>query len=54
MNVLYNKTHYKLSLSQLRTAGHLIDQVVKDHVCLLKLGDSLFQCKELKRSVLGR
>ncbi|KAJ7859650.1 nucleolar GTP-binding protein 1-domain-containing protein [Mycena olivaceomarginata] len=36
MNVLYDKNHYKLALGQLRTARHLIDQVAKDYVRLLK------------------
>ncbi|KAH8093188.1 hypothetical protein DFH11DRAFT_1887610, partial [Phellopilus nigrolimitatus] len=40
MNVLYDKNHYKLALGQLRTARHLIDQVAKDYVRLLKFGDS--------------
>lgn len=32
MNVLYDKDHYKLALSQLSTARHLIDHVAKDYV----------------------
>lgn len=54
MNVLYDKNHYKLALGQLRTARHLIDQVGKDYVRLLKFGDSLYRCKQLKRAALGR
>ncbi|TFY55604.1 hypothetical protein EVJ58_g8141 [Rhodofomes roseus] len=54
MNVLYDKNHYKLALGQLRTARHLIDQVAKDYVRLLKFGDSLYRCKQLKRAALGR
>jgi len=78
MNVLYDKDHYKLALSQLSTARfpqfallapvslkkrkthlvyhfrHLIDNVAKDYVRLLKFGDSLYRCKQLKRSALGR
>ena len=54
MNVLYDKNHYKLALGQLRTAKHLIDQVAKDYVRLLKFGDSLYRCKQLKRAALGR
>lgn len=54
MNVLYDKDHYKLALSQLSTARHLIDHVAKDYVRLLKFGDSLYRCKQLKRSALGR
>jgi nucleolar GTP-binding protein len=54
MNVLYDKNHYKLALGQLHTAKHLIDQVGKDYVRLLKFGDSLYRCKQLKKAALGR
>ncbi|KAJ8658800.1 hypothetical protein O0I10_005526 [Lichtheimia ornata] len=54
MNVLYDKDHYKLALGQVNTARHLIDQVAKDYVRLLKFGDSLYRCKQLKRAALGR
>lgn len=54
MNVLYDKNHYKLALGQLRTARNLIDQVAKDYVRLLKFGDSLYRCKQLKKAALGR
>jgi len=54
MNVLYDKDHYKLALGQINTARHLIDNVAKDYVRLLKFGDSLYRCKQLKRAALGR
>ncbi|PKI85440.1 Nucleolar GTP-binding protein 1 [Malassezia vespertilionis] len=54
MNVLYDKNHYKLALGQINTARHLIEQVAKDYVRLIKFGDSLFRCKQLKRAALGR
>ncbi|RKP08261.1 P-loop containing nucleoside triphosphate hydrolase protein, partial [Thamnocephalis sphaerospora] len=54
MNVLYDKDHYKLALGQINTARHLIGQVAKDYVRLLKFGDSLYRCKQLKRAALGR
>ncbi|XP_072390132.1 nucleolar GTP-binding protein 1 [Diabrotica undecimpunctata] len=54
MNVLYDKDHYKLALGQLNTARHLIDNVAKDYCRLLKYGDSLYRCKQLKRAALGR
>jgi len=54
MNVLYDKDHYKLALGQINTARHLIDNVSKDYVRLLKFGDSLYRCKQLKRAALGR
>lgn len=52
--MLYDKNHYKLALGQLNTARHLISQVAKDYVRLLKFGDSLYRCKQLKRAALGR
>ncbi|RSH90084.1 Nucleolar GTP-binding protein 1 [Saitozyma podzolica] len=54
LNVLYDKNHYKLALGQLNTARHLISQVAKDYVRLLKFGDSLYRCKQLKRAAIGR
>lgn len=54
LNVLYDKNHYKLALGQLSTARHLIEQVAKDYVRLIKFGDSLYRCKQLKRAAMGR
>lgn len=54
LNTLYNKDHYKLSLGQINMARHLIDKVASDYVKLLKYGDSLYRCKQLKKSALGR
>lgn len=54
LNVLYDKDHYKLALGQLNTAKNLIDRVAQDYVRLIKYGDSLYRCKELKRAALGR
>jgi len=54
MNVLYDRDHYKLALGQLNTCRHLIDTIAKDYLKLLKYGDSLYRCKQLKRAALGR
>merc|ERR1712136_659317 len=54
MNVLYDRDHFKLALGQINTVRHLIDNVSKDYVRLLKYGDSLYRCKQLKRAALGR
>mmetsp|Transcript_8593 Transcript_8593/g.32320 ORF Transcript_8593/g.32320 Transcript_8593/m.32320 type:complete len:674 (-) Transcript_8593:61-2082(-) len=54
MNVLYDRDHYKLALGQLNTAKTIIDSVARDYVKLLKYGDSLYRCKQLKRAALGR
>lgn len=54
INVLYSKDHYKLALGQLNTARNLIDGISKDYVRMIKYGDSLYRCKQLKRAALGR
>lgn len=54
MNVLYDRDHYKLALGQLSTARNLIDNVAKDYTRLLKFGDSLYRCKQLKVTTLPR
>ena len=54
LNTLYDRDHYKIALSQLSMAKHLIEQVSRDYVRLLKFGQSLFQCKQLKRAGMGR
>jgi len=54
INVLYDKDHYKLALGQINTARHLIENVAKDYVRLIKFGDSLYRCKQLKKAALGR
>jgi nucleolar GTP-binding protein len=54
MNVLYDKDYYKLALGQLHNAKRLIDNIAADYLRLLKYGDSLYRCKQLKRAALGR
>ncbi|CAN6675118.1 nucleolar GTP-binding protein 1 [Trichomonascus vanleenenianus] len=54
LDTLYEKNHYKMSLAALSRAKGLIEQVSRDYVRLLKFGQSLYQCKQLKRAALGR
>lgn len=54
INVLYDKDHYKLALGQLNTCRAIIEKIGKDYVKLLKYGDSLYRCKQLKKAALGR
>jgi nucleolar GTP-binding protein len=54
MNVLYDRDHYKLALGQLSTARRLVDTIGRDYLKLIKFGDSLYRCKQLKRAALGR
>ncbi|KAH7830453.1 putative Nucleolar GTP-binding protein 1 (NOG1) [Monocercomonoides exilis] len=54
MNVLYDKDHYKLALGQINMARHLIDNIARDYIKMMKYADSLYRCKQLKRAALGR
>ncbi|RCK58194.1 Nucleolar GTP-binding protein 1 [Candida viswanathii] len=54
MDTLYEKNHYKVSLAAVSKAKTLIEQVSRDYNRLLKFGQSLYQCKQLKRAALGR
>ena len=54
MNILYDRDHYKLALGQMSSVKHMIDNVGKEYLKLLKFGDSLYRCKALKRAALGR
>ncbi len=50
----YDADHFKVALGQVSTAKHLIETISRDYVRLLKYGQSLFQCKQLKVAGLGR
>ncbi len=54
MNILYDRDHYKLALGQVNTAKSLVMNLSKDYLKLMKYGDSLYRCKQLKRAALGR
>ena len=54
INTLYDADHFRIALGQLNTAKGLIETVARDYIRLLKYGQSLFQCKQLKRAALGR
>ena len=54
MHVLYDRDHYKVALGQVGAVRHIVDNVGRDYVRLLKYGDSLYRCKALKRAALGR
>ncbi|KAG5513666.1 hypothetical protein PMAC_000704 [Pneumocystis sp. 'macacae'] len=40
LNILYDKDHFKIALSHIATAKHLIEAVARDYIRLLKYGDS--------------
>ncbi|KAM0340399.1 hypothetical protein ACHAPQ_001094 [Fusarium lateritium] len=54
LNTLYDADHFRIALGQMSTAKHLIETISRDYVRLIKYGQSLFQCKQLKRAALGR
>lgn len=54
MNVLYDKDHYKIALGQVSKAIKIIDNISKDYVRMMKYADSLYRCKMLKKTALGR
>jgi nucleolar GTP-binding protein len=54
MNVLYDKDHYKIALGQVNKARTIINNIAKEHVRMMKYADSLYRCKMLKRTALGR
>jgi len=54
MHVLYDRDHLKVALGQVSAVRHIIDSIGRDYVRLMKYGDSLYRCKQLKRAALGR
>ena len=54
MNILYDKDHYKIALGQVNTCRHLVANIAREYVRLMKYSDSLYRCKLLKRAALGR
>ncbi|CAN0226388.1 unnamed protein product, partial [Phaeothamnion confervicola] len=54
LNILYDRDHYKLALGQINMCKKLVEALSRDYVRLLKYGDSLYRCKQLKRAALGR
>ena len=54
MNILYDRDHFKLALGQVNTAKNLIAGLSKDYLRMMKYGDSLYRCKQLKWAALGR
>jgi len=54
MNILYDKDHYKIALGQINKAQNIIDGISKDYIRMLKYADSLYRCKTLKKTALGR
>lgn len=54
INVLYDKDHYKMALGHIKTVASAIARTEKEYTKLIKYGDSLYRCKQLKRAALGK
>ncbi|SOV74669.1 nucleolar GTP-binding protein 1, putative [Plasmodium sp. gorilla clade G3] len=53
-NILYDRDHYKLSLGQCSYVSKSLIRICHDYIKLLKFSSSLYKCKMLKISALGR
>ncbi|VTZ66299.1 nucleolar GTP-binding protein 1, putative [Plasmodium chabaudi chabaudi] len=53
-NILYDRDHYKLALGQCSYASKSVVKICHDYIKLLKFSSSLYKCKMLKISALGR
>lgn len=54
VNVLYDRDHYKMALGHVKIICTSIQRTEKEYVKLVKYGDSLYRCKQLKRAALGK
>jgi len=53
-DINYEKDHYKVALGQINTLRSQCVKFGADYTKLLKYGDSLYRCKQLKKACLGR
>lgn len=51
---MFQRQHYKLSLSKLSKSKRVIDIIGRNFVKLVKNGSSLYTCKQLKKEAIGR
>ncbi|KCZ76337.1 hypothetical protein H311_02665, partial [Anncaliia algerae PRA109] len=49
INVLYDKDHFKMALGHCNTTKNVVEGIEKEFLNLLKYGDSLYRCKQLKK-----
>jgi len=54
LNLMFQRQHYKLSLSKLSKSKRVIDIISRNFVKLVKNGSSLYTCKQLKKEAIGR
>jgi len=53
-DINYERDHYKVALGQINTLKSQCVKFGADYSKLLKYGDSLYRCKQLKKACLGR
>jgi GTP1/Obg family GTP-binding protein len=54
LNLIFQREHYKFSLSRLSKSKRIVNIVCKNFIKLIKNGNSLYTCKQLKKEALGR
>lgn len=54
INVLYDKDHYKMALGHINTIIKVVKNTGDEFLKLMKFGDSLYRCKQLKKACLGK
>ncbi|ELA46517.1 small GTP-binding protein domain [Vavraia culicis subsp. floridensis] len=54
INVLYDKSHFKMALGHLNSTKKNVESITNEYVRLIKYGTSLYGCKQLKRAGLGK
>jgi nucleolar GTP-binding protein len=45
LNILYDKDHYKIALSQVNIVRTVVEKICSDYLKLIKFSDSLYRCK---------
>lgn len=54
LNILYDKDHYKIALSQISVVINTVEQISNEYVRFLKYSDSLYKAKTLKTTAFGK
>lgn len=54
INVLYDKSHFKMALGHINSTKKNIEGITNEYIRLIKYGTSLYGCKQLKRAGLGK
>ncbi|KAG0416405.1 Nucleolar GTP-binding protein 1, partial [Dictyocoela roeselum] len=54
INILYDRDTYKMCLGHVAAVRKVVEATGAEYVRLIKYGESLFQCKQLKRAAFGK